>query len=165
MVEIERKFLVWQAPSRGDAASIVQGYLTTGDPEIRIRSRSGEFFLTLKRGVGIARGEIEQPVNPALGEVLLSLASPRIIAKHRLAIGRWEIDYYGGYLEGLVVAEIELSAVGDQLPPIPSGVELGPELTGDNRFANQALACLTEEEARHLLESIRAFQLGLRGHI
>ncbi len=54
------------------------------------------------------------------------------VAKHV-----WEIDVYAGDLDGLIVAEVEMKSE-KETPEIPEWI--GPELTGNPAYSNQALA-------------------------
>jgi CYTH domain-containing protein len=61
-VEIERKYLLSALPPAellGPGVEIQQGYIDAGDPEIRVRRRGPDFFLTIKSGGGVRRDEHE----------------------------------------------------------------------------------------------------------
>jgi CYTH domain-containing protein len=92
-------------------------------------------------GSSMSRHEFEYEVPLADALELLKLASGNTISKTRYEVPRgghvWEVDVYGGTLDGLVVAEVEMKGE-DEKPELPSW--LGRELTGDRRFSNQALA-------------------------
>jgi CYTH domain-containing protein len=61
--------------------------------------------------------------------------------KTRYLFGPWEIDAFDGAQQGLVIAEIEFSsAENTELPELPEGLILGPEVTEDERFGNVWLA-------------------------
>jgi adenylate cyclase len=139
--EIERKFLV-----AGDGWREFAGpgkALRQGNRSIRIRSIANDAArLTLKIGInGMARHEFEYDVPIEDAEELLGLANGGHIAKKRYDVEYqgtlWEIDVYEGDLAGLVVAEVELESE-DEEPALPDW--LGREVTGDQRFSNQALA-------------------------
>jgi CYTH domain-containing protein len=74
-------------------------------------------------------------------EELLALANGSTITKTRYEVKHarhvWDVDVYGGALEGLVVAEVEMKSEKEQ-PELPDW--LGREVTGDPRYSNQALA-------------------------
>jgi CYTH domain-containing protein len=160
MKEIERRFLITRidpdALARGTAQPIRQGYLATEDPEVRIRARGGEFFLTFKRGEGLVREEIEMPAPDEVGAALLRMAGARAVEKTRHVLGRWEVDVFAGKLAGLLLAEIELEEESEELPPPPAGVALGREVTEDARFRNRRLALLAPDEARRLVDEIQS---------
>ncbi len=144
--EIERKFLVGEIPpgvvfDRED--EIDQGYLVTGETEVRLRRRGDRHLLTVKRGHGLSREEVEVPLEPGAFEALWPLTEGHRVEKTRrttaLDAGTLEVDTYLGPLEGLVTAEIEFAeaAAAEAFEP-PDW--LGRELTGDERYSNQRLA-------------------------
>ena len=64
-LEIERKFLVDRVPA--DLAidsedEIAQGYLSVGEDQVRLRRRGDRHVLTVKRGAGLEREEVEVPL-------------------------------------------------------------------------------------------------------
>lgn len=144
--EIERKFLVtpgWTPP--GEGVPYMQGYLQSGTGKATVRARiaGDKAYLTIKGAqAGISRLEYEYeiPVSDAR-EMLKELALGSIIEKkrHFIPIGPhlWEVDVFAGENEGLVVAEVELSAEGEEvvLPPWVSR-----EVSDDRRYANASLA-------------------------
>lgn len=145
--EIERKFLVaddgWREFARPGKALRQAIIFSEGNRSIRIRTLSdSEARLTLKIGInGMARHEFEYDVPIEDAKELLDLANGGHIAKTRYNVEHgghvWEVDVYEGELEGLVVAEVELSSEREE-PALPAW--LGREVTGDRRFSNQALA-------------------------
>jgi CYTH domain-containing protein len=158
MIEIERRFLCRviddEALRCGPSSRIRQGYLTDGDPAVRIRELDDEYILTIKTGRGIVRREVEVSTPPAQGRELMEIAGEHRAEKIRYRLGRWEIDLFEGKLSGLVLAEIELTRVDEALPPVPAGIELVREVTSERVFTNQRLAALGAEEARHLVEDL-----------
>jgi CYTH domain-containing protein len=160
MIEIERRFLCLsledEALRHAERTTIRQGYLTEGEPAVRIRQMGGAYLLTIKSGRGLKRHEIELPVEPAAGEALMAMVGERKLEKVRCRIGRWEIDLFQGKLHGLVLAEVELEHEEEPLPPPPPGVHLGREVTDERTFTNQHLAMLDDEAAHRLLEGVRA---------
>lgn len=154
MLEIERRYLarVVDPASLPAPRLLRQGYLTSGEPAVRVREDGGRFVLTVKAGRGVVRREVEVDLPSAEGCALLEMAGERVLEKLRHRMGRWEVDVFRGELEGLVLAEIELAREDEPLPPPPSGVELLREVTDDGAFTNQRLAALSETEARRLVE-------------
>ena len=149
MVEIERKFLVSNLNSclqhHTTSRSIVQGYLSF-DPArtVRVRKTDTKAFLTIKgksNTTGDTRFEWEKeiPVNEAIQ--LLKLCLGQIIRKSRHVISYkshlFEVDVFSGKLQGLVIAEVELSTADEQLDH-PTWV--GKDVTGDPRYFNSDLA-------------------------
>jgi CYTH domain-containing protein len=147
--EVERKFLVDAMPEsvrRWPASTIQQGYLAIqGDgTEVRVRNRGGICSLTVKRGTGLERQEVEVPLSAEAFATLWPLTAGRRVDKVRY-VGKErgyvvEVDVYHGALDGRVVAEVEFSDVkASQAFEPPTW--FGPEVTGDQRYANQHLAC------------------------
>jgi CYTH domain-containing protein/CHAD domain-containing protein len=146
VAEIERKFLVAAMPrAESAAATIEQGYLALDERgEVRLRRIDGELLLTAKSGHGEVREEVEVSIHPKAFEALWPLTAGRRVRKvrHYVPLGegpRAEIDVYEGALDGLRTVEVEFETreAADAFVPPPW---LGAELTGDERYANQALA-------------------------
>lgn len=146
-VEIERKFLVkddsWQA-SLESSQHIMQGYLAANaSATVRVRVKGDRAFVTIKGATrGISRSEYEYPIPVADAESMLrELAVSPVIDKvrHLVRCGRhlWELDVFSGANQGLVMAELELSAEDEtfEMPPWA-----GEEVTSDPRFYNVNLA-------------------------
>lgn len=145
-IEIERKFLLknqqWRS-SAGEGCLIRQGYLSD-QPErtVRVRVSGAQAWLTIKgKTQGIARLELEYPIAVAEAMQLLDqLCLKPVIEKYRYRIAQadvvWEIDEFLGENAGLLVAEIELTAV-DQTFDRPAW--LGDEVSDDPRYFNSAL--------------------------
>lgn len=146
-LEIERKFLLAHDGWRREvqrARPIAQGYLvgTGGRASIRVRVSGEDARLNIKAAqVGAARAEYDYavPLDEAQ-EILATLAVGRI-EKTRHIIERdgltWEIDEFHLENAGLVVAEVELSAV-DQVFVRPDW--LGSEVTEAERYYNHQLS-------------------------
>lgn len=144
--EIERKFLV-----NGDfkalatkATRITQGYLSSiPERTVRVRIKGEKGFITIK-GIGSASGasryEWEKEIPVAEVQELLKICEPGAIDKTRylVASGKhtFEVDEFYGENQGLVVAEVELSAE-DEAFEKPEW--LGEEVTGDARYYNSML--------------------------
>ena len=145
-VEIERKFLVkndtwWSAVAH--STQIRQGYLVPtekmGKTSVRIRLEGDKANVNIKSAtLGMHRMEYEYPIpkDEAI-EMLDQLCEKPQISKnrHRVNYGDhvWEIDEFFGDNAGLIVAEIELSAI-DEVFEIPDW--LGMEVTDDKRYYN-----------------------------
>ena len=158
-LEIERKFLV-----AGDFKSlatshtrIVQGYICSDRGRtVRVRLRSsepaetpdqkseGHGYLTIKGPSvddGLSRYEFEKEITIDEALSLLRLCQPGIIDKVRWLVPMsdghtFEVDEFHGENEGLVVAEVELSAPDE---PYERPAWLGEEVTGDRRYYNSQL--------------------------
>ena len=147
-LEIERKFLLDELPQwlgSRDSVEIAQGYLAIAETaEVRVRRSAGEWVLTVKRGSGEAREEIEVGLSEAVAGVLWSATGDRRIAKRRHLVPLdeglgAEVDVYSGRLGGLAVVEVEFpdEAAAKAFRPPPW---FGRELTGERAYANQSLA-------------------------
>lgn len=146
--EIERKYLVIDQKYRyvaSEAIDIKQGYLNR-DPlrTIRVRTRGNNGFITVKGpNSGISRDEWEFPIdlNDA-GEMLDKLCDGTVLSKTRYIVpfgdNIWEIDEFHGDLEGLVVAEVELSDETCIISELPDFI--GREVSDDVRYYNSSLA-------------------------
>jgi adenylate cyclase len=149
-IEIERKFLVPEAPDdldRHRSTAIEQGYLAIADDgtEVRIRRRDGSATLTVKAGGGRSRIEEELEIDEDRFERLWPVTKGRRIEKTRYEIPTddgltIELDVYDGALAGLVVAEVEFDSE-DAADAFTGPDWLGREVTDDQRYKNQRLAC------------------------
>jgi len=144
-----RKFLVREPPpDLGGCASdrIEQGYvaLDGNAVEVRVRRRGGRATLTVKQRSGHVRLEEEIALGRARFERLWELTEGRRLEKVRHLVpvgdGTVELDFYGGELAGLVVAEVEFDSESESEAFRPPDW-LGEEVTGDARYANRTLAC------------------------
>ena len=142
MIEVERKFLLAEEPDLAweTQTRLRQGCIALdGDTEVRIRGN----VLTVKRGGGLVRAEIEVPVDDRQAEALWRLTEGRRLEQVRKTVRRgellFEVDVYSGALAGLVVAEVEFPDARTAAAFVPPPW-LGREVTGDRRYANRALA-------------------------
>ncbi len=150
-LEHERKFLIRRRPpglSRCPRERIEQGYLAVGsrggqDQEIRIRRTRQESVLTVKRGRGRTRQEIEVNLPAAAARELWPLTRGLRIVKTRYRVphagGGIEVDVYAGRLRGLMVAEVERES-RSALRRFVAPSWLGREITGDRRYSNAWMA-------------------------
>ena len=146
-IEIERKFLVLNDSYKQESFShshIRQGYICSERGRtVRVRIRDDRAYLTIKGPSldgGLSRYEFEKEILLEEGEQLMRLCEPGIIDKVRWLVKSgehtFEIDEFFGENEGLVMAEVELSSVGES-PKIPDFI--GKEVTGDRRYYNSQL--------------------------
>lgn len=151
-VEIERKFLVLSEEFKQEAthsAEIRQFYLHSPNKEetLRLRLIDGKAIFT-RKGLssedGLVRKEEEYPLSKEEAEQLLRTPIIGSIEKERYYIPyegfMWEVDCFHGILEGLILAEVELSSPTDT-PILPHWI--GQEVTGDKRYYNSQLAIAT----------------------
>ncbi|MBQ2172736.1 MAG: CYTH domain-containing protein [Bacteroidales bacterium] len=145
--EIERKFLVKGGFKEAafDALRITQGYLSTAPGRsVRVRLKGDKGFLTIKgpsRDGGLSRFEWEKEIGADEARELLALCEPGLIDKTRwlvkAGIHTFEVDEFHGDNEGLIMAEVELSAPDE---PYEKPDWLGQEVTGDRRYYNSYLS-------------------------
>lgn len=165
-LEIERKFLIQPSRlpmglfQRWEKLS--QGYLSR-EPVVRVRwvelpepaqkpseaashaspapnNSHSRGYLTIKGPGTLVRSEFEYEIPADEAKALLELCAHRLEkTRYFLPVGRhvWEVDRFHGRLEGLWVAEIELSDVDEDFER-PEWV--GAEVTGDVRYSNSQLA-------------------------
>ncbi|WP_088345343.1 MULTISPECIES: CYTH domain-containing protein [Rhodomicrobium] len=147
-VEIERKFLVATSDWMDAAVSsreLRQAYMAVtpaASIRIRIEGESAAWLTIKSAAAGIERAEFEYAIPVSDAAQLLTLRTGGVVQKRRHIVPAggdicWEIDVFGGRLEGLVIAEIELET-REQTIPHPNW--LGEEITGDARFSNANLA-------------------------
>ena len=139
-LEIERKFLVVNDRWREHVTAkldLKDGLISRDfHKKVRVRSYGDRATLTVKsRAAGMRRDEFEYEIPLDDAAALLKLCGEMVITKTRHIVPwlghNWEVDVYHGVLEGVVIAEIELTsetAVFER----PSWV--GAEVTGDARF-------------------------------
>lgn len=135
-MEYERRFLLKCVPEEipADAwQTIRQGYLAVDSMgEVRIREQAGQFTLTVKKGEGSAREEVELPLTALQFEALWPMARERSLHKRR-AVLPWLTAtlFIDEYLHPVrfLLAEIEFaSEIDTHSLPLPEF--LGPEVTG-----------------------------------
>jgi CYTH domain-containing protein len=143
--EIERKFLVandaWKQAKCIGQRELKQAYLLRGsDRSVRIRVTDNMAFFTIKLGTGLTRSEFEYeiPQNEA-NDIIIEAGLP-CLHKTRYyiqnGIDTWELDVFHGALEGLLVAELELS---DEAQEFAKPNWLGEEVTFDPAYLNSNL--------------------------
>src|SRR5262245_20056820 len=137
-VEIERKFLVANDAWRQSAlrsVSIRDGLIAVyQDRKVRVRI-SGDTATVAIKGprIGIVRPEFEYEIPIADAErMLATLCHDDTLEKQRFFVedagATWYVDVYGGLLQGVVIAEIELKQESQELI-LPRWI--GKEVTGD----------------------------------
>jgi adenylate cyclase len=146
-IEIEHKFLLANYDWRECVTHSIryrQGYLSSQPTSsIRVRSSNEQAWLNIKSAtIGTHRHEYEYEI-PLVdaNEILNSLCKKPLIEKTRHFVNDnghiWEIDEFEGDNQGLIVAEIELSEIGEIFVK-PSWV--GAEVTDDIRYYNNNLS-------------------------
>ncbi|MGD9806798.1 MAG: CYTH domain-containing protein [Hyphomicrobiaceae bacterium] len=140
-LEIERKFLIkndtWR-PAVVRSERLQDGLVAVSDGrKVRVRLYERRATLTVKSKQEHGRRaefEYEIPRDHA-EEMLQSHCGGNTIGKtrHYVSFGglQWEIDVYDGWLQGVVLGEVELDHI-DQPVPLPDWV--GEEVTGRREF-------------------------------
>ncbi|MGD9886104.1 CYTH domain-containing protein [Reyranella sp.] len=135
--EIERKFLV--ANDAWRKRYVRKDHIKDGlvcfsaERKVRVRLRENRATLTIKgkkAGFRDYEFEYEIPVADAK-ELLASHCDGYVLEKTRYHVPHgslvWEVDVYEGILDGIVLAEIEVSS---ETAPIPLPDWIGAEVTG-----------------------------------
>ena len=146
-LEIERKFLVQNDSYKKVAferSHIQQGYIcSNSERTVRVRIRDERAYITIKGPTpegGLLCYEFEKEITLEEGYQLMRLCEPGIIDKVRWLVksGKhtFEVDEFFGDNEGLVMAEVELSAINESVV-IPDFV--GKEVTGNPHYFNTYL--------------------------
>lgn len=151
-VEIERKFLIDSELLEKSVnlsvvpkLKIIQGYLSTDSPTVRIRfTRNNGIekgFVTIKGPGKLSRSEFEYEIPGEDAKEMLYLAKASL-SKIRYEIVfsgfKWEVDYFvSGKIPGLWLAEIELSSE-DEYFEKPDWLK--EEVTYNKKYSNAKLA-------------------------
>jgi CYTH domain-containing protein len=112
---------------------------------VRLRRRGARCWLTVKRGEGLARDELEVELSPEQFEALWPATDGRRLEKVRRVIPSRsdklaiELDVYLGRLEGLAVAEVEFASEAAAAAFQAPGW-FGDEVTDDPEYRNRRLA-------------------------
>src|SRR3954464_9666265 len=148
-MEIERKFLL-TAPPPGleahPAKRLEQGYVALDDrgAEVRVRRAGDAVTLAIKSAPGLVRVEEEIALDERRFDVLWPLTEGRRVVKTRYLVPldgglTAEVDVYDEALRGLLTAEVEFPSEAAARAWAPPDW-MGPEVTGDARYANRELA-------------------------
>lgn len=146
-LEIERKYLVVNDKWRNGVvhrSEMKQGYLANApNASVRVRISGSEARLTIKgRSKGISRSEYEyaiplQDADELMSEHLAGAVVEKVRYKVQCGDHVWDLDVFAGANQGLIMAEVELSAEDEdfQLPEWA-----GEEVSGDSRYYNASLS-------------------------
>lgn len=161
MIEIERKYLVrinqQTLPIPGEVVEVKQGYLVAAKTwEWRVRKvihigpitgeyKGSDSTTAIKIGNGFIRKEYECYIPNWLFSCL-SVCVPHKtwLYKTRLCLDKWVVDIFNGTMKGLVLSEIELDSEVEELPPIPTGLQIIADVTGNPAFSNKTLSRMVE---------------------
>ena len=140
-VEIERKFLVANNEWRQLAVrsvSIRDGLIAIyKDRKVRVRIAEDIATIAIKGPrIGIGRPEFEYEIPMDDAERMLSIICQDDILEKQLffvedAGATWQVDVYGGILQGVIIAEVELKQESQELI-LPRWI--GKEVTGDSFY-------------------------------
>ncbi|MGZ9109398.1 MAG: CYTH domain-containing protein [Micavibrio sp.] len=160
--ETEYRFLLRRKPPLAGITPdhIQQGYLST-DPDrvVRVRQRGEHAYLTIKgRKTGATAAEFEYAIPVEDVAALLILCGDACLTKERYRVpgpdGKiWDVDIFTGRHQGLMIAEIEVAAEGEEFAR-PGWLD-GMDVTTDPCFGNANLALLSEGELEKLLSFYR----------
>jgi CYTH domain-containing protein len=147
-LEIERKYLVHPralmvlAAETYERAKYTNKYFVLGEIEVRLhRSKSGNWILTFKEGLGQVRKEVEAFLDESEAMQLQAITHCEVSKTRIWLPDEWSVDVYHAPYTGLVTAERETLWEDQEvsIPPIlkSAGVQ---EVTGSRILANQRLA-------------------------
>lgn len=145
--EIERKFLIDTLPKLSElnwleTQNIYQIYLATGREQIRarelVRGNSVEYTLTLKRGHGLLRDEVEVLINEDTYNQLRAKSSELGKIRHVVLVGRATVSIDIYHQLQLMVAEVEFPNEFEAKQFEPPAW-FGKEITGVKKYENQYL--------------------------
>ena len=146
MEEIEYKYLVdkekWDALAKPKGELIVQSFIhNSKECVVRIRIKGAKGFLTIKGETkGITRKEFEYEIPTDEANEMIEEAKLPCLHKTRFYIQNgndtWELDVFHGALEGLLVAELELT---EETQFFEKPNWLGEEVTFDPAYLNSNL--------------------------
>lgn len=139
-IEIERKFLLasnrWRSLVQR-SVHIQDGLVASSDDrKTRVRINGDKATLAVKTGrIAGVREEFEYDIPMTDACSLMACCGSNVTVKIRHYVQHngltWEIDEYDGLLKGVILAEVELSAV-DQAIELPDWI--GREVTSQDRY-------------------------------
>lgn len=146
-MEIERKFILDTLPDDIEQYPhqvIRQGYIVTDSAnEVRVRSKGGKHYLTIKQGSGLSRNEAEIAISEEQFAALWELTANKRVEKTRYEYpglaSMIEIDVYTSELSPLKVAEVEFASV-EESSDFEAPAFFGEEVTEDKSYKNASLA-------------------------
>lgn len=148
--EIEKKFVVEEQPFQCKeefGKTIHQTYVATGEEEIRVRkiiSHLGEnYTMTIKKGTGMTREEIEFPILKETYNQLLDNSDKKALIKtrYKVTIGENQFDfdvYKNAHIPNLKTLEVEFISE-ETAHAFVKPDWFGEEVTEDITYKNQSL--------------------------
>lgn len=144
-MEIERKFLIREVPdnlNQYQSIAIEQAYLCES-PVVRIRKADDDYILTYKSKGMMVRQEEEMPLSEDAYRHLLAKADGNIISKTRYKIPYMkyviELDVFHGFMEPLIMAEVEFEDEQSAVEFIPPDW-FAEDVTYDSSYHNVNMA-------------------------
>jgi len=153
-IEIERKYLLRAFPDlSGSARKVIrQGYISGAEDQVetRLRQANESYFLTVKTGAGLARGEYEVKLTQAQFDALWPATEGRRVEKTRYTAAlpdglSYELDIFEGHLRPLACVEVEFTSEAAAHAFVAPDW-FGEDVTEDKRFKNKALAVTRIED-------------------
>ncbi len=130
---------------------------------MRFRKISNHYWRTIKRGQGMVREEIEEPIPKEEFCAYWEQREGEAIEKYRYTFKykkhRYEMDEFEGHLKGLLYLEIEfdsLEAAQEFTPPKKIQKFILDEVTDDPAFTNRSLALFGMPVISHPLSQLIA---------
>ncbi len=155
--EIEKKYLVKKLPDNLDSfpfVEISQSYVAISEDnkeEVRVRKADNNYYLTVKRGNGLDREEVETCIDRDTYEVLVPHADGKTVEKTRYKIPYQkytiELDVYHGAQEGLLSVEVEFESI-EESEKFAHPAWFGEDVTGKKEFSNRAMAGKNAERTK-----------------
>jgi CYTH domain-containing protein len=142
--ELERRWLLDQLPEgAGEGHLIVDKYITGSSLRLRrVESDPPQYKFTQKEAPAppdYAKTTITNIYLTPDEYELLGVLPGRELRKNRHHLGRYSIDVFGGYLEGLILAETEFASEEEmRAHPIPDFAVR--DVSGDVRYTGGWLA-------------------------
>jgi len=146
-MELEKKYLLEDPPEdlyKSHSTPIEQVYvIVTEKEELRVRNKGSKFLLTLKKGSGTARQEVEINIFEEQYKLFAQQVVGEVIHKKRLEYPvqglTAEIDVYEDHLEGLAVVEVEFPS-SECMEAFSAPSWFGEEVSLMEEFKNKNLA-------------------------
>ena len=143
-MEIEKKYLVKDLPnlSHYPVSEISQFYLSF-DPEIRLRQKNDQYFITQKSEGTDVREEIETEINENAFNILRALIKSKAIKKTRYFIAisdnlTAELDVYHDDLDGLFTVEVEFETK-EEMEKFVAPTWFGEDISSNFKYKNKNL--------------------------
>jgi len=150
-IEIEKKYLLKNLPDnleKYESHIIAQGYISR-EPVVRIRRWDNVFILTIK-SKGFSHIEVEKNLTEDEYNSLSQMVIGNTIEKTRYIIPlsdygycelNLELDIFHGYLEGLILAEVEFPSI-EKAESFIAPDFISEDVTNDPKYYNSNLSSL-----------------------